>query len=305
MVARPDPAAATALGPIKMLASILPLMRRLNLRAFGRLAAWGGAAVLALIAVVLVAQTQTGDERLQAMLATVRGPEPQAIAALPPRVVVDVEETRRLEDAVRKLAADRDRLKERIASLERNFDDMTGSIKTVMLANTAAQAVKEAPKEMATPAPAVAAPAAVAAPVTPPPAPVAAKAPEPTAPSAPSTEPVATEIVPLPPVRVATAAVETPAEPAKPEYGMDLGRGATVDAIRDEWARVKANFGPLLAGLRPVAAPRPHASGNADYRLVVGPFPTAAAAARLCAKFTNTRPACRTARFTGEDLAFK
>ena len=87
-----------------------------------------------------------------------RGPEPQAIAALPPRVVVDVEETRRLEDAVRKLAADRDRLKERIASLERNFDDMTGSIKTVMLANTAAQAVKEAPKEMAAPAPAVAAP---------------------------------------------------------------------------------------------------------------------------------------------------
>jgi hypothetical protein len=93
---------------------------------------------LALIAVMLVAQMQAGDERLQAVLEKVRGPEPQAVAAVPPHIFVDAEETRRLEDAVRKFAADRDRLKERIASLKRNFDDMTGSIKTVMLANSAA-----------------------------------------------------------------------------------------------------------------------------------------------------------------------
>jgi hypothetical protein len=305
MVAKPDPTAAKTLAPIKILGSILSLLRRQNLGTFGRFVAWGGAAALALIAVALVAQTQAGGERLQLVLERVRGPQPQAVAAVPPPVLVDVEETRRLDDAVRKLAADRDRLKERIASLERNFDDMTGSIKTVMLANAATQAVGDAPKEMAAaPAPVVSAPAAVAAPVTPSVAPVAAKAPE-LAPSAPNTEPATTEIVPLPPVRVANVAMDPPAEPAKLEYGMDLGRGATVEAIRDEWARVKANYGPRLAGLRPVAAPRQHASGATDYRLVVGPFPTAAAAAKVCAKFTSARPACRTARFAGEDVALK
>jgi hypothetical protein len=306
MVAKPEPTAAKTMAPIEVLGSILAFLRRQKLGTFGRFAGWGGATILALIAVVLVAQTQAGEERLQAVLDKVRGPQPQAIAAVPPRVVVDIEETRRLEDAVRKLAADRDRLKERIASLERNFDDMTGSIKTVMLANAAAQAVKDAPKEAAAaPAPVVSAPAAVAAPVTPPTAPVAAKAPEPAAPSAPNAEPATTEIVPLPPVRLAGVAIEPPAEPAKPEFGMELGRGATIEAIRDEWARVKANYGPLLAGLRPVAAPRQHPSGGSDYRLVVGPFPTAAAAAKVCAKFTSARPACRTARFVGEDVALK
>ena len=38
---------------------------------------------------------------------------------------------------VRTLTADRDRLNARLASLEHNLDDMTGSIKTVMRANAA------------------------------------------------------------------------------------------------------------------------------------------------------------------------
>ena len=81
-----------------------------NCSRFRRFAAWGGAAALALAIVVLISQTPIGSERLQLALAQTRTPEPQAIASVPPRVVVDAEETRRLAEAVRRLAADRDRL---------------------------------------------------------------------------------------------------------------------------------------------------------------------------------------------------
>ncbi len=102
-----------------------------------------------------------------------------------------------------------------------------------------------------------------------------------------------------PPVAASAPAADPSAEvPAKPEYGIDLGATVSVEAIRGEWAKVKANYGPLLTGLRPLASPR-----QRGYRLVIGPFPTAAAAARLCAKFNAACVACRTAKFTGEDVA--
>ncbi len=94
-----------------------------------------------------MSQTPTGAERLHLALAQTQPEQPQAIAALPPRVVVDEAATKRLADAVRALTADRDRLNARIVSLERNFDDMPGSIKTVLQANAAVQSVKEPAKE--------------------------------------------------------------------------------------------------------------------------------------------------------------
>jgi SPOR domain len=276
-----------------------PFARRGKLRTIWRITSWGGAAALAVGAVLLISQTEVGGERLQLALTRTREPEPQAVAPMPPRVVVDAEETRKLADAVRKLVADRDRLKERLASLERNFDDMTGSINTVMQANAAAQSVKDSPKEkIASAMPATAS--------VPPPLPaqpeVKRASPSPVAsapPPAPVVDPRQTEIVPLPPVapfRVASLA------PAKIEYGVDLGIAASIEDTRDKWTRVKANFGSLLAGLRPVAAPRQRPTGT-EFRLVVGPFPTLAEAARLCARFNSARAACRTAKFTGEDLA--
>lgn len=296
--------------------------------------AWGAAAAFALTAVLLVAQTRTGAERLNLAFLQTREPEPQAVAPLPPRVVVDAEETRRLAAAVRELVADRKRLDERIATLEHNLDDMTGSIKTVMQANTAVQSAKELPKIEQAPkeklaviappvvsAPEVTTPAAVPAampalPPPPPPPPAAAKtaAASPPAidtkiiapgPPPPGAEPVQTDAVPLPPlppIRIASAAVPA-AQPAKTEYGVDLGGAFTVGTLRGEWSRVKANFGPLIAGLRPLAAPRQRPNGAADYRLIVGPLPTHADAMKLCARFNAARAVCHTAKFTGEELA--
>jgi hypothetical protein len=188
---------------------------------------------------------------------------------------------------VRKLAADRDRLNERLASLEQNLDDMTGSIKTVMLANAAVESVKEPPKNKdkvaVVPPPAVAAPASVPTPVVQPAAPTTPGISGPVAPPTASNEAAQADNVPLPPVRIAGVPADEPAiaaVPAKLEYGIDLGGRSTMDGLREHWLTVKANHGPLLAGLYPVAA-----------------------ATKLCAKFSAVHAACRTARFFGEELA--
>ena len=307
MAARPETTEKTALrGGL--------FAKRTVLRVLWRPFCWGAATVLALLAVLLVSQNQTADERPQT--AMVREPEqPQAVAPLPPRQVVDAEQLRALAETVRTLTADRDQLRQRVAMLEHNFDDMTGSIKTVMQANAAIQSVKEPPKErlvaltpplvtapavtLPAPAPAPPAPAAIALP--PPPMP---KVVTPVIPPPISAEPVQTNAVPLPPlppVRIATAE-GMPQTPPKPEFGIDLGSALSLEAARAEWVQVKANFGPLLTGLRPLASPRQHQS-SIDYRLVVGPFPTLAAAAKACAKFTSAKAACHTAKFIGEDIA--
>ncbi len=65
---------------------------------------------------------------------------------------------------------------------------------------------------------------------------------------------------------------------------------------------VKANFGPLLGGLHPLAA-RDRRPGITNYRLLIGPLPTHAAAAQLCARFAAVRVTCRSAKFDGEEMA--
>ena len=271
---------------------------------------WGAGAIVAVSAVLLVANTQSGADQLQRALTNAPAPpEPQAVAALPARTA-DADETRKLADetrnlaeAVRRLSAERDQLTTRVAGIEHNLDDITGSIKSVMQANAAAQSVKEPPKEKAAAAVAPPPPAPESAPMTTAPEQAAATAPPPSVAQAETSLGQPTEIVPLPPASpTRMASIDQPQEPPKPEYGIDLGSATTLDMARSEWARVKANYGPMLTGLRPVASPRQHGPGGIDYRLVVGPFPTMLAASRLCAKFNAARISCRTTRFIGDDI---
>lgn len=120
-----------------------------------RITSWGAAATLALTAAVLLTTTDTGSQRLRlaftpeasapangaALVAKVPQTAAPAQAAKPAdkpaKLVADAAppppaknpDTERLEAQIRELAADRDRLKARIASLEQNVNDMTGSIK--------------------------------------------------------------------------------------------------------------------------------------------------------------------------------
>jgi len=187
------------------------------------------------------------------------------------------------------LAADRDRLTARLASLERNLDDMTGSIKRQA---TLAAAAPKAP-----------------APAAPTIAPLAMPASTDTAATWPGTAQTQAaaatpDPVPLPPTRVAAAPASEPVAepPRKPEFGVDLGGAPTMDVLSARWAAVKANFGPLLTGLHPLAT-HDRRPGSTDFRLLVGPLPTAAAATQLCARFVAARVTCRTAKFDGQRLA--
>jgi sporulation related protein len=68
-----------------------------------------------------------------------------------------------------------------------------------------------------------------------------------------------------------------------------------------QWAALKANFGPALAGLRPTAA-REQRGTSTVYRLVVGPLPNMASATKLCARLTAARAVCHTGKFSGDPL---
>jgi hypothetical protein len=105
---------------------------------------------------------------------------------------------------------------------------------------------------------------------------------------------------------MANAAVNETEPPVSKQgdFGLDLGGGATVEAARQRWLTVKANFGPLLGGLRPVAA-REHRPGSTGYRLVVGPLPSSAAANGLCAHFAAARTACRAVKYDGAQMALQ
>jgi len=275
-----------------------PRRRRRDVRAFLWLCGWGGATAIALIAFVITSQTKTANDRLRRIFAI---NEPSAVAQMPPRVAQLEIETQFLTEQMRALAADRDRLAGRITLLESSIDDMTGAIKKQAAATAAALAAKTTPPPpsvsgttappAATLRPAAAAPNATANTTT-------------NASAAQSDVPaMSTGAVPLPPARVAAAPANEPEPAPIPiEFGLDLGGAATVDGVRQRWVTVKANFGPLLSGMYPLAA-HEHRAGSTGYRLVVGPLPNSAAATGLCAHFTAARTACRSVKFDGEQIA--
>jgi hypothetical protein len=277
-------------------------------RPFRRLLGWAGAACLALAAVVLTSQTETGSQRLRLALDSMSDPV-RVFAQIPPRPdetkTASNAESQRLALQVRDLTADREKLNARIATLEHNLEDMTGSIKQQTAQLAAARAVMAPPPTLGAPATTASVPAAK--PALPALTPITPKVVTEPAPSA--SEPAAAEKtaeVPMPPVRVAAAPASEPAaEPpsAKIEFGVDLGAAASMEALRMHWAAVKANYGPLLAGLRPHATEHRKQPSGVIYRLVAGPLPDAAEAAILCARFPVTRTGCRPAKFDGEELA--
>lgn len=291
-----------------------------------RLTIWGSAAIVAVSAAVLITQFDLGVDRMLQAFSLPKA-ETQKVALeddLLKRVETQrVEEARRLEARVRELTADRDKLTSRIAALEQNFGDMTGSIKRDIAAIAATVPAKsETPRpapQPAAPAPVLTAPPATTAPQAPTPVPPASDAKvepklepkiEPKAERQPEPAPVAEAPppqivnVPMPPaapMRVASAPPALPEEEKPPAPGIELGGARSLDILNARWVAVKANFGPLIEGLSPLMRheDRP---GIIPYRLIVGPLPNRAAAAQLCSRFAASKVPCRTTDFTGEKL---
>ncbi len=259
-----------------------------------RTVGWGTAAALALGAAVFTAQTHTGTQQIQLAFAG---------TVLPRPVVADVKTSdpaiAALQTKLERLTADRERLEARLASLEHELKDVTGSIRNqtekhnippqiarVAPAPTAPSIIEPPAMKTVSLTPQAATPTASEEPAT-------MRIPEAAAaPSRESTQPTpAAETenqAPIPPMRLAAL----PARPRRAtKYGIELGNVSDLGSLQSRWVTIKANFGPLLVGLRPVAVKDKHPDSKA-LRLMAGPVKSMAAARELCAKFAAQNGYC-------------
>ena len=234
---------------------------------------WGGAAAACLLLTAIATRTETGQMRLAAAYAALTGTSDSAQQQSAARER-EREDARRMTAMIRNLTEDRDRLLARMTALERNYEDVTGSIGK--LANAARPPAESSDAPLAGAAPAASAPATTPSAAPPAPATIAAATPEPQGPVS-----------------------------ARAEFGIDIGGGPTLAAMRTAWDRASRNHGVLLDGLRPLIAVRDGRAGQVELRLVVGPIANAAAAARLCAALAGAGMSCQPTMFEGQRLALR
>jgi len=260
-----------------------------------RMALWGATAASALLVAVLTTRSEVGSQRVAIVLSSLRvtslvrpGQATTQIAARP----FDAQaETRRLSGAVRGLAADSDQVKSRLAAVEHNMDDITGSISRQVEAAKAGTAAPSPWPAAAAPVPATPAViASVVAPVVPPPTGLAA---------------------PLPLSPPTPAAAQPPADATAPgaqptEYGVDIGSALSIQALRARWLGMRSAHPQLFEGLAPTATVREIPRSNrVELRLVVGPLADPEAAARLCASLAPFRLFCQPTIFDRRHLALQ
>ncbi len=269
------------------------------MRELWRLCQWGMAAAAALAVAVFAGTTDAGIDR--AHYAALQLREIVIPSGIKPARPLDAIEGRKLAETVRVLSADRERLLARIAALEHNVDDMTGSItrfeKTVRTPSVPPEPTPLPP--VATALPQTVAPARTPAPANATPIP----------PQAALTKPADEEV---------TSAVSPPDHPeadarppggsasgtvTKRQFGLDLGGSPSEDPVRAAWDTALRRHGTLLKNLRPMMVTREHPRGGMEYRLIAGPIGNAAKAARFCAAITGTGGACQPAMYEGQKLA--
>jgi hypothetical protein len=248
-----------------------------------RLGIWVSLATVAVLTAVITARTETGIRRIATLMSPAasepargaKGPQGQ----LATRQFDQELEQRRLTEAIRVLAADRDRLLTRVGALERNLDDVTGSI------GPSAAPQKPIVSQTLPQIPPVAAQAA--APAT--------AAPPATVPSRVAAGHLATGN----PTAAESVATKT-------EFGIDIGGNSSVEGLKNLWTTLKSNQPALFEGLRPLVAVRDgQRPGTLELRLIAGPVANAATAARLCATLAAASQTCQPTVFDGQRLALQ
>ena len=247
-----------------------PSRPKFGLRDLWRVALWGLSAGGALFIALYAGTTEMGRDRLRTAFVEIH--EILIPSGVKPIQPLDAREGRRLAETVRVLAADRERLIARIDTLEHSVEDITGST---------ARARKTAPTAPDEPTATAQPPGATADDVT--------------------SSVTLQSGVPMPPM---PPSPPPSANAGKTEYGLDLGSAPSIEALRTAWAAAVLRNGPLLEGLHPLVQmrerPRPAAM---ELRLIAGPLPNAATAARLCATMTAAGMVCAPAVFDGQRLA--
>jgi CRP-like cAMP-binding protein len=261
----------------KTAAAIMPLA----VQRFRREGFWGAAMLAALLVAALAAQSDVGAQRAARILASLNAsPETTAHA-------FDAEAaTRQLTQAVRTLAQDRDRLAVRLAAVEHDMDDVTGSIKQQGDAAKTSQSGPAWPID--------------APPVPMTPADIAAMVKS----AAPPASRLATVGAPAP-ATTDTAATDTIAA-VLPAYGADIGSAMSMKALQTHWTALRAAHPQLFDGMRPVVALRQNAHLNhTELHLLVGPYSSADAAAQFCGLLATYRVPCQPTMFDDRHLALQ
>lgn len=251
-----------------------------------RLTLWGSAAAGALLIAALTSRSPVGAQRMAGILRRDGGLAQVAQVAQTAQVPQagqvatgssdSAAETQRLAETVRGLAASDERIKTRLAAVEHDLDDMTGAITKQIAAADASRQSADGPSVAATAAAAAIVPTAASGFVASPPA----------------TKPAAAEA----------------ASPALPRtaYGVDIGSGLTIEALRARWNAIRTAHPQLFEGLQPLVGVKEVPRANrVELRLLAGPFADAAAAARLCAALTPAGLFCQPTMFDGQHLALR
>lgn len=251
-----------------------------TMRHLWRTALWGATAASALLLAVLSTRSEVGSQRVAAVFSSWRGHT--QVAARP----FDAQaESRRLAEAVRGLTAENAQLKSRLAAIEHNMDDMTGSI---------SRQIEAAKAQPASPWPADANPA----PVTP--AVIASIV-------SPAVPPFAGLAAALPSRALTPPPAEAASSAGGPtQYGVDIGSALSIQALRARWLGVRTAHPQLFVGLTPTVTLRAiPQSDRVELRLVVGPLANSEAAAQLCASLVPYRLFCQPTVFDRQHVALE
>jgi hypothetical protein len=255
-----------------------------------RQAVWALAAVAALFVAVLSSRDDLAMQRVGALLLSFN-----LVPAQTATHKFDAESAaRQLAQALHGLADDRDRLATRLTALERDMDDMTGSIKKQIEAVKTAKSEAPPWPDNAPPVPMT--PADIAAMVK-----TVSPAPAPAAPAAASDPPS--------PSQATAAASPSPAEapPATATaYGADIGTALTMKALHTRWTWLRTAHPALFEGLQPLVSLKQNARTNrTELHLVVGPYSNADAAEQFCDFIVPFHLTCQPAMFDGSRLALQ
>jgi hypothetical protein len=278
---------------IKETAPKVAVPKTFTMRRLRSMLLWGVGATCALAIAVLSGRGETGMDRLAQVLHGDVSGAFSGDAGKPSQQAATFNaqaETQRLGQVVRELAVNDDRIKYRLAALEQNLDDVTGSVSKQIEAADVARRVDDGPSFAAT--------ANITAALPPPP-------------DVPAFAPTATEAAPTTTGSIAAAPGATQAEaaPVVPPlipYGVDIGSGLTIQALRARWAVIHNSHAKLFEGMEPIVTVKEMPRSNrVELRLVVGPLQQASAAEQLCASLTSFGLYCQPAMYDGQRLAVR
>jgi hypothetical protein len=247
---------------------------------------WGTAAALALGAFAFTAQSEGGNARLQLALAGALADKPQAVAAIVPASSTVDPTLKALQERLARVDSERAGIDARLTTVEQGLQDVTGSVRR----QAEAQATASAPKLTFLEPPVI--PAINTLPAAP--TPVSAPPPQVPAPEAhPPARPTHEAAAAPEPARIETPAPRAQApHPSVPaQYGIELAAASDMQSLQARWLEIKANHGPLLAGLSPVAV-KDHHKESHQLHLVAGPLMSMVAAQALCTKVAAEKGSC-------------